>query len=395
VKEELEETASRTIGRTFTISDDLIRYSTGLVLRRSVDDTSVLEEALTSEIGVVTDAYCLYIDNERIGATPYEGALEELLEQIKLASTDEDTIKVTFAEEVEIRKEIVPSEELVNLGYLAELLYSTKTEEVNYEVQAGDTWTQIAADHGMTSEQLLRMNPGYNINRLQAGEVLTISASVPYLTMTVVKQERSLQEIDYEIEYTDTPDLYQGDEQITSAGSYGCADVFAGVTYVNGVEIERTVYSSTTLKEPVTETRLRGTTERPSWFPTGTFRWPINGHVTSYFGYRQSPGGIGSTNHQGIDIAAAYGAPIYAADGGTIKFSGWQGGYGYLVIIDHGNGYETYYGHNSELVVRAGDHVYKGQQIAEAGSTGNSTGNHCHFGIKYNGTFHNPMNYLT
>ena len=88
------------------------------------------------------------------------------------------------------------------------------------------------------------------------------------------------------------------------------------------------------------------------------------------------------------------GTAIYAADGGTVTYSGWRGGYGYLVIIDHGNGYQTYYGHNSSLVVSAGEHVYKGQQIARMGSTGVSSGNHCHFGILINGTFVNPLNYL-
>ena len=101
-----------------------------------------------------------------------------------------------------------------------------------------------------------------------------------------------------------------------------------------------------------------------------------------------------STYHEAIDIANSYGTPIYASDGGTVTYSGWRGGYGYLVIIDHGNGYQTYYGHNSSLVVSAGEHVYKGQQIARMGSTGVSSGNHCHFGILINGTFVNPLNYL-
>ena len=112
-------------------------------------------------------------------------------------------------------------------------------------------------------------------------------------------------------------------------------------------------------------------------------------------GGRASPGGIGSTNHKGIDIAVPRGTPIYAADGGTVTYAGWMSGYGYLVEINHGNGYVTRYGHNSSLTVRVGQHVYKGQQIARAGSTGNSTGNHCHFEVRYNGVAKNPLNYLS
>ena len=282
----------------------------------------------------------------------------------------------------------------MNLGYLAELLYSTKTAEVTYTVKAGDTWSEIAEDHDMTSKELLEMNPGYDIDKIQIGEVLTLSEAVPYLTVTVKQREYYVEDVMYDIEYTDTAYLYKGDYKVVSAGEYGAADVVANVTYVNGVETERTILSSVTLKEPVTEQRLQGTKERPTWLPTGTFRWPISGRITSTFGGRSSPGGIGSTNHKGIDIAGSYGIPVYASDGGTVTYAGWMSGYGYLVQISHGNGYVTYYGHNSSLLVSVGDHVYKGQQIARMGSTGNSTGNHCHFEVRYNGVPKNPLNYL-
>lgn len=393
-RSDLEMVTTRTLGETFTIDDSLLQYASGLLKRQEVVDGDTFEEELSEEIGLVTSAYCLYVDGAFIGATPYEGALEELLQQLQDAATDEDTISCSFAEEVEIRQEYVASEKVMNLGYLAETLYSTKTAEVTYEVKKGDTWSQIAESHGLTSSQLLALNPGYNINKLQIGEVLTLSASVPYLTMTVVKQERYVDDVNYEIEYTSSADLYQGDYKITSKGQYGKADVVASVTYVNGEETERTILSSVTLKDPVTEQRIQGTKERPTWYPTGSFRWPTTGRITSTFGGRKSPGGIGSTNHKGIDIAGRYGTPIYAADGGTVTYSGWMGGYGYLVRIDHSNGKTTYYGHNSSLLVSVGQHVYKGQQIAKMGSTGNSTGNHCHFEVRINGVARNPLSYL-
>lgn len=385
VRKDLESITSRTLGETYTIDDSLLQYDSGWMLRQDIEDKAVYEDQLSDEIGLVTSAYCLYVNDVRIGATPYEGALEELLDQLQKAASDEDTISCEFAEDVEIRQEYVPTSEIMNLGYIAELLYSTKTAEVTYEVKKGDTWSQIAAKNDMTSAELLALNPGYNINKLQIGEVLTLSASVPYLTMTVVKQERYLDDVSYNIEYTDSADLYQGDYKVTSKGEYGKADVMAKATYVNGEETERTILSSVTLKEPVTEYRLRGTKVRPTWMPTGSFRWPTSGRISSYFGGRKSPGGIGSTNHKGIDIAVPRGTPIYAADGGTVTYSGWMSGYGYLVQIDHGNGYVTRYGHNSSLTVNVGQHVYKGQQVARAGSTGNSTGNHCHFEMSYNG----------
>ena len=391
---ELEQATARTLGRSFTIDDSLIQYSPGLLRRQDLVSKETYEEALSQEVGMVTAAYCLYVDGERIGATPYKGALEQLLEQIQLSATNEGTISVSFAENVEVKEEFVPTDSLMNLGYLAETLYSTKTAEVTYTVVKGDTWSEIAEDHGLTSKELLSLNPGYDIDKLQIGEILTMSASVPYLTMTVVQQERYVDSVAFDVEYTESSDIYVGDYRVTSAGEYGAADTVANVTYVNGEETERTVLSAVTLRQPVTEHRLQGTKPRPTWLPTGSFRWPTTGRISSRFGGRRSPGGIGSTNHQGIDIAVPRGTPIYAADGGTVTYSGWMGGYGYMVQIDHGNGYVTRYGHNSSLTVSVGQKVYKGQQIARAGSTGNSTGNHCHFEVRYNGVAKNPLNYL-
>ena len=392
--EDLERIATRTLGTAYEIDDSLFSYESGWMKRQEIVSETAFKQALSNELGVVTAAYSLYVEGERIGSTPYEGALEELLRQLEKGASDENTISITFAEKVEIKKEYVPTEDIMNLGHLAELLYSTKSAEVTYEVKKGDTWSEIAQDHGLTSNELLALNPGYNINKLAIGEILTLSASVPYLTMTVVQQERYVADVPYQIEYTDDASMYQGDVKVTSPGSFGAADTVANVTYVNGQEIQRTVLSSVTLKEPVTEQQLRGTKERPTWYPTGSFRWPTTGRITSSFGGRKSPGGIGSTNHKGLDIANSRGTAIYAADGGTVTYAGWMGGYGYTVKIRHKDGYETLYAHNSKLLVSAGSHVYKGQQIAKMGSTGNSTGSHCHFEIRLNGVAKNPMNYL-
>ncbi len=391
---ELEAVTARTLGRSFTIDDSLIQYSSGLLRRQDLVDKEDYEEVLSQEVGMVTSAYCLYVDGERIGATPYKGALEQLLEQIQLSATNEGTISVSFAENVDVKEEFVATDSLMNLGFLAETLYSTKTAEVTYTVAKGDTWSEIAEDHGLTSKELEALNPGYNIDKLQIGEILTMSASVPYLTMTVVQQERYVDSVAFDVEDTPSPDIYVGDYKVTSPGQYGAADTVANVTYVNGQETERTVLSAVTLRQPVTEHRLQGTKPKPITAASGTFRWPTTGRISSRFGGRSSPGGIGSTNHKGIDIAVPYRTPIYAADGGTVTYSGWMGGYGYLVQIDHGNGYVTRYGHNSSLTVSVGQKVYKGQQIARAGSTGNSTGNHCHFEVRLNGVAKNPLNYL-
>ncbi|MGE9922100.1 murein hydrolase activator EnvC family protein [Acidaminococcus fermentans] len=127
---------------------------------------------------------------------------------------------------------------------------------------------------------------------------------------------------------------------------------------------------------------------------TGQLAWPVNGEITSPFGWRVHPIWGTQIFHAGLDIGADYGDPVHAADSGTVVFAGWMGGYGNAVMIDHGGGMVTLYGHNSSITVGEGEQVSKGQTIALAGSTGNSTGPHCHFEVRIHGEVVSPLQYL-
>ncbi len=365
-----------------------------LVARREVESREELQKRLTDAVGVIDYGYVLYVDDEPVAATRFPGALEELLEQMKIGFVTKNTVESYFVENVEVRQEYVNRAYMMNLGYIAEKLYATKTAEVTYTVKDGDTYYDIADEYDLTLAQLLSMNPGYDALSLHTGDVLTVSQAVPYLTVVDVERQSYVQDVPYGLQYQDDPDMYQGDYQVLSAGVYGKADITANVTYTNGKETGRQVVATATLAQPVDEVRLRGTKERPSWFPTGTFRWPCSGIITSYFGGRYTGISGASTYHEGIDIANRYGTVIYASDGGTVTHAGWFGGYGYLIIIDHGNGFETYYGHCAQLFVSVGEHVYQGEAIAYMGASGVASGTHCHFSIVRNGTFVNPLNYL-
>lgn len=118
---------------------------------------------------------------------------------------------------------------------------------------------------------------------------------------------------------------------------------------------------------------------------------PVSGIISSRFGARSS---IRRSAHTGLDIATSTGTPVKAAAAGTVTFSGWKGSYGYLMVVTHSNGVQTYYGHCSKLYFNAGATVSQGQTIAAVGSTGNSTGPHLHFEIRVNGVAYNPQNYL-
>jgi murein DD-endopeptidase MepM/ murein hydrolase activator NlpD len=127
---------------------------------------------------------------------------------------------------------------------------------------------------------------------------------------------------------------------------------------------------------------------------TGRFVFPANANISSGFGNRIHPILGYSRFHAGIDFAASHGSTIRAADSGRVLFSGWYGGYGQAVIIDHGNGISTLYAHASRLFVKEGQTVQQGQPIAAVGSTGLSTGPHLHFEVRQNGNPVNPMAYL-
>lgn len=124
-------------------------------------------------------------------------------------------------------------------------------------------------------------------------------------------------------------------------------------------------------------------------------RMPIrNSYVTSGFGTRADPFGRGAATHKGMDFHARVGDPVMAVAEGVVSFAGVKGGYGNVVDVDHGNGYVTRYAHNSRLVVKAGDLVRAGQEVAKAGSTGRSTGAHVHFEVWENGNVVNPRKFL-
>lgn len=127
---------------------------------------------------------------------------------------------------------------------------------------------------------------------------------------------------------------------------------------------------------------------------SGALMWPASGPITSPFGWRTHPIFGTARYHSGIDIGADYGDTVVAADSGVVIFSDWMGGYGKAVIIDHGGGISTLYGHNSELLVGEGQRVSKGQAIARVGATGYATGPHLHFEVRENGSTVDPMGYL-
>lgn len=136
--------------------------------------------------------------------------------------------------------------------------------------------------------------------------------------------------------------------------------------------------------------------EQHDIFRAKPLKWPTEGRLTSFFGVRKSPLDDWQEHefHRGIDIANEMGTPVRVTADGVVHIASWQGGYGRLVIVDHAHGYRTYYGHNSELLVKPGDVVKRGQMIARMGTSGHSTGYHLHYEVWKDGRAVNPMQFV-
>ena len=385
--------ASEALGYDYNFENEALSTHPVIVANNALISEEALVDKICDANNIVNYTYVLEVNGQAV-ASGSESALENALKAKLNEYRTENTISVEFTSPISISREIISADEQSSFAPVEDALDATSQEEVIYTVQAGDTWSEIAARYDMSSSELLALNPGFDIDKIWLGQELTVSAAVPLLSVKSVERVEYQSAVAYETEWVDDSSMYQGESRVLTAGVDGVANVTANVTCLDGTETGRDVLSSVTVTGPVTRVVAVGTKERPKTMASGSFSWPTSGRLTSTFGGRRSPGGIGSTNHKGIDIAGSRGQAIKASDGGTVTYAGWMSGYGYLVIIDHGNGYQTYYGHNSKLLVSVGTKVYKGQQIAKMGSTGNSTGNHCHFEIRKYGTSVNPLNYL-
>jgi len=221
------------------------------------------------------------------------------------------------------------------------------------------------------------------------GALTSLKASGIKITYGVTETE--IKPIAFETVYQNSSSYYEGTKKTKTEGKNGEKRLSYRVVYSGETETERTLTEEKTVSAPVNKVVLVGT--KKSTASTGSYAWPTKSvYITSYYGWRTVFGK--REYHYGIDLRAAVGTSIYAADGGEVTFVGTQSGYGKLVIIRHDNGDLTYYAHLNSFSVKKGDRVYKGQLIAKSGKTGRVTGPHLHFEIRKNGTRVNPTKYL-
>ena len=390
----VEQSSRSLLGYDYTI-DNAISYRLGVSRRTDLDDKGVFEDYFSSHLDSGEDEglrqYSVVVGGQFVGVIDSKSAFNAILQDIRNAYINENTVTAEFVEEIELNP-VFASAQVADPEEMRRLLTESTSGETTYTIVKGDTFGGIAYRNDMSVSELKALNPDVNINKLSIGQVINVRELIPRLSVRTTERATYLEAIECPVVTQDDASIYVGSSKILVKGVEGQAEVTADIVRVNGVEKNRTVLEYTTLSEPTTTIKAVGTKPKPKTASNGYYIWPTRGKITSYFGYRKIFGS--RSYHSGIDIAGSYGSSIKAADGGKVTFAGYKGAYGYLVIITHDNGSQTYYGHNSSNLVSVGQRVYQGQVIAKMGSTGRSTGNHCHFEVRIRGSAVNPLNYL-
>lgn len=250
------------------------------------------------------------------------------------------------------------------------------------------------ADNTSEFIDAIEIKKGYYL-KSEISELENVKPIIESLQVKTVSVVTSDKEIPFSEKTVKDSTMLAGNSKIKTAGVKGLTRKTESVETVNGAELSRTELSSTVIKEPVTQVKAVGTakttasaaqrsSERSAGFicplKKGSFT------VSAYYG--------DGRGHKGVDLAANKGTAIYAVAAGTVVYSGYDGDYGYNVVIEHSNGLRTRYAHASTLKVSKGAKVEQGDFIAQVGSTGYSTGNHLHFEVLVNGTRVNPISYI-
>lgn len=377
---------SRIMGQPHSVSPN-VSFSFGIVARDKILEGETLERVLYSKIEGIEQLYAVLVDGKIVGACNTREGAEQAL--ALLTASDDSNIKREILTDVRISFDAVDASDLCTSEELATRLRRYQTKQTTHIIKKGETARSISNAYGMTRAELRDLNPEMDTTKLTVGEELVVLKVSPIVSVREFRHVTETVSIPYETKEIKDSSLYVGKKSVKTNGVAGKKQIVADVTYVDGEIADRKVISETVLSEPTTKVVLVGTKPLPKKAATGTFRRPVgSATISSNYGYRRS--GF----HTGVDFALRKGSPVYASDGGTVSFSGWKGGYGYLVIINHGNGMQTYYAHNSKLLVSRGDKVGKGEQIAKVGSTGNSSGPHVHFEVRVNGKHVNPWRYI-
>ena len=324
------------------------------------------------------------IDPETLNAEKYLGKKTGV---VSLKGLSSETVKEVAPSSPVVRSDnMLVKPQQINIGgeetkVAATTTNNERTETILYKVQPGDTISTIARRFRLNVNTVLWANDLSSFSIIRIGDELTILPSDGFL---------------YKVRSGDTigrlAQIYDTTAQeiinvnnLSSAGTIAIGEqlIIPGTKVVAKAPVKSATPSSYSaievIKDIVSSKKPIGSSSKMLWPTEGS-------RITQYFSWQ----------HNGLDIANKVGTPIYAADSGVVELAlgGWNGGYGNTILLNHGGGKKTRYGHASKLLVKKGEEVEKGQVIALMGSTGRSTGSHLHFEVVINGTRYNPLNYI-
>lgn len=359
--------------------------------------SSVCDSLIQQSNGIIEEASGLYVDGQLFGVVKSSADLRFILQDaLNSAKGNDGSATARFEKNVEMVNGLFPTTSLISSDKIRNMVRATSNAAVTYVVREGDTVSSIAKANHTTVGELNKLNGNRLGDSIHPGDVIKLESAVPVLGVELQKTESYQVPLVYSTVTERDDTKYTDYSKVTSEGANGVQQCVDKITLLNGEEVKRESVSRTTLTSPVSKIVVVGTKKKPAnaeaGVSTGKLMWPVPSlhTITTYFTWRWG------SFHYGIDISGsgAYGKTIVAADGGTVTQAGWDSGYGNRVVVSHGGGLVTLYGHASKLLVKPGQRVSKGQAVALVGSTGNSTGAHCHFEVRRNGVRVNPLSYV-
>ena len=351
---------------------------------QTMTESEIANAILRTASDEIVDGTAVYIDGELRFVTTEGDHLRAYLESVKEPFEDatDPSVYTAFAHEIRLLDGVYLQESISSYSDIIQTLNEGGGIRT-YTAQDGDTVESIVNATGVSFDSLAQMNPELlelDQEVEEGTELITGAASAELLKVKVVRQDTETVAIPFETQNTESSEYDFGKVITLQEGVEGSEEVTYETTMIDGVVTDRQAISYTVLQASVPEITVTGTKLKSGMIAkigSGSFIWPVPNYkyVSRWMG----------SGHRGADICAAYGTTIIASDSGTVVAAGWHYSYGNYVQIDHGNGYTTLYAHMSEILVSQGQAVSQGDAIGRVGSTGNSTGNHCHFEMTYNG----------
>lgn len=387
------EELSQEYGSNIVIDSETdIKFRPVVSYGKEIDTEDTVLRRLTYMSEINAQGSAILINGEVKLVVENQQTAEQVLKDIEaMFLTDTDSTEyeyVGFVEDIKIEPYSTKLNNIISKEAAIELLGNGGQQSSEYIVASGDTIYAICEKVGLSLSELTALNPGLSANStIHAGDAIKVQKEIPLLTLETIGVSTFAESIPFETEYKDSSYYYQGESVTNREGQNGKASITARLTKHNGQIVAREDLSREVLTAPVNKVILKGTKVVPPKKGTGQYIRPVNVGISSRYGWRWG------RRHTGDDYGAPTGTPIKAADGGTVSKAGWHYGYGLTVIIDHGGGAKTLYGHCSKLYVGVGEKVFQGQTIAAVGNTGNSYGSHCHFEIIINGNYVDPSRY--